>query len=598
MTLNSNIESTDAAWPRIGLTSFHYVVVAASFVLTFVVWLYANQISQQQAAAAFDRAADQILALTQERMRKYEDGLWAGVGALNINHGQITLDDWRQFARTLRIDVKYPGINGIGVILNVDTADMPEFLRAQRRDRPDFRVHPEHRRGEHYPITYIEPEPQNRQAVGLDMAFEANRYTALMASRDTGRSRITGPITLVQDETATPGFLFFAPVYQQGPLDTLADRQRLFAGAVYAPFVVNKLMQGVLAKENRSIWLSISDGDSQIYDEHQGNTEGHDPDPMYQRTVTLDMYGRDWTFDLQTNAAFRQANAHVQPTIILICGLMIDFLLLALFAILGRANHRMHSYAQKVTMELRHEKAELLDSNTALEQFSYVASHDLKTPIRGMRDTVDYLAEDLDSRHPKAAHDPALQPHIATMHRLLDRMEALIKGVLDCARISQVSEEPIEIDPQAELAELAEILRLPDGALTIEGALPPIHVPPTMFRQIFQNLLKNAAKHRADQNDLRIIVSGTVDGNDLFVRVKDNGPGIDARYHDRIFEMFQSLASDAEQSSTGIGLAIVRRAVRALGGSVHVESPDDGGSTFVVHLPECLGHPAMDLAAE
>lgn len=191
----------------------HWTVVGMSLAITVGAWYFVKQQLAEKTRTRFQTAAEQVLELAAERMRKYEDGLWGGVAAIQANGGDIAYEDWRQFARSLHIETKYPGINGIGVIHHIPPDDLDVYLEKQRRSRPDYHLHPEHNESIYLPITYIEPSSENALAVGLDIAHEPNRFSAALKARDTGTAQITGPIVLVQDTTRTPGFLFYAPFY-------------------------------------------------------------------------------------------------------------------------------------------------------------------------------------------------------------------------------------------------------------------------------------------------------------------------------------------------------------------------------------------------
>ena len=103
--------------------------------------------------------------------------------------------------------------------------------------RANFTIHPSHNEQELWPITYIEPYITNKQAVGLDVAFEKNRYSGIKNARDTGLAQLTGPITLVQDAKQTPGFLFYAPFYKKGALrDSVSARREAIIGVSLCTF--------------------------------------------------------------------------------------------------------------------------------------------------------------------------------------------------------------------------------------------------------------------------------------------------------------------------------------------------------------------------
>lgn len=563
----------------------HYAVVAVSFALTLLAWHYARSQAEARVAAIFEHAADQIVGLTTERMQNYEQGLWAGVGLANALGGQIGLDDWRSFTHALEIDVKYPGVNGIGVVLAVPAAENDAFAAMQRADRPYFDIHPPADRDIYLPITYIEPEDTNLKAVGLDLNFESNRLEGVERARDTGLARITGPIVLVQDSESTPGFLFFAPFYRDAQSTSLEVRREGFLGVIYAPFVMKKLMKGVLARNKRQLRISISDGGETIYDEHTDIDPTIDPTPMFTRKVDVRMYGRSWSMDIRTNLEFRAANSRAQPKVILFGGLTIDTLLLALFLLLSRSNRRIYSYADQVTGALQAEKRELIKTSSALEQFSYAASHDLKTPIRSMRDVTDYLVSDLQDTCPQAFGNARIEERLSTLRFLIDRMDRLVKGILEFSQITRKPIQSVRFHTGGAISRLADDLGLPPDHLALNGDFPEVVFSPGLFTQIVGRILINAIQHHDGASPLQVTVTSAVRGDDLELRISDNGPGIDPRYHEKIFEMFQVLNPVNAPDATGIGLAVVRRAVELVGGSITVDSALGEGASFVVSLP-------------
>jgi CHASE1-domain containing sensor protein len=273
---------------------------------------------------------DSTIELIRERMQKYEDGLWGGVGAIQVQGGDINHDDWRIFAETLNLSHKYPGVNGVGVIHSVQQDELAPYLDEQRTLRPDCAIHPTHSETEYLPITYIEPVATNKETVGLEMAHANNRYAAAKRERDSGPSKIIGPITLVQDSQHTPGFLFYVPYYRGSAQTTVEARRAHFAAMVYAPFVVHKLLAKTLAKDKRHIGLRLRDG----------TEEDFDPEPLFQRVVDLEFYGRTWQFDIWCAKSFHAVARSTQPITTLIGGLFINAMLLGLFIMLTRANRK------------------------------------------------------------------------------------------------------------------------------------------------------------------------------------------------------------------------------------------------------------------
>ena len=350
----------------------HWLIVLGSLILTFFAWHYSSSEKTARIQVQFDRESDHVIELVKERMGKYEDALWSGVALIRTSGDDVDFQTWRRYANSINIEEKYPGISGIGVVHSVPANELESYLTKQRLQRPDFQVFPQHDESENFPIAYVIPVEGNEKAVGLDLAHETNRYTAAQRARDTGRSQITGPITLVQDAGKTPGFLFYAPFYKADkneadksgidtnkneaveniPGNAIDDRRDRFAGMVYAPFIFNKLMEGTLGKDKRRVGIRISDGDELLYDEHQGHEQDFDPNPIFTKSVDVKLFGRNWKFDIWTTKSFRQATADNQPLSILIGGIIIDTFLILLFLSMKRTSQKSLRLADSMTLQL------------------------------------------------------------------------------------------------------------------------------------------------------------------------------------------------------------------------------------------------------
>lgn len=564
------------------IKAIHVIVVTLSLCLTLFAWQFSRQQIETRVSLRFEAARDRALALIVDRMEKYEDALWAGVAAIESHGGDISYEDWHAFAQTLDIHEKYPGINGIGVIHFQTAQTLDAYLAEQRGSRPEFRIFPEHEQSFYMPITYIEPESSNAAAIGLDVAHETNRRTAALASRDTGTSQITGPITLVQDESSTPGFLFYAPFENNG----------VPAGAVYAPFVVHKLMQGLLATELRNVRFSIHDDGSLIYDEHAAKDELHDADPMHSDLVAINLYGRTWTVDIRSNLAFRGQNTYSQSTYILIAGLVIEALIIALLFLMARANKRAISYADEVTVSLKAKTArlntmnkELSVKNEALEEFAYIASHDLKTPIRGINGLTEMIEEDLEEYFASADANPEVRQNLHLIQSRVVRMNQLTQGIMEYAKVDVHAGETGHLDLKGTLVDLILDLGLGEDQLVLNGDVEAVDVDTVNLRRVLENLIGNAVKYYDGTDPLQIVVSAKLEGDRCCFSVSDNGPGIDPKFHDRIFKVFQTLRLAHMPESTGIGLAIVKKAVERHGGKITVQSELGRGATFHFDWP-------------
>jgi len=225
--------------------------------------------------------------------------------------------------------------------------------------------------------------------------------------------------------------------------------------------------------------------------------------------------------------------------------------------------------------------AELEEANADLAQYAYVVSHDLKTPLRGIHHYADFLYEDLE-----ASLGDEHKAYLDGLRQAVWQAEALIDGLLELSHVGSRDLVYQAVDLNTILREIITSLSLPEDVdILWQGTWPTMEVEPVLLRQIFQNLIGNATKfNRAPRK--RIELGWRLVGeHDCELYVRDNGLGIDPRYSEQIFQIFQRLHTKQEYEGTGIGLAIVKKAVMRMGGTVHVTSTPGEGSTFFVTLP-------------
>lgn len=566
-----------------GLHLYHWLIIVASLLLSVIVWRYTQHAHDQELEARFTREAERTVALVEERMRHYEVALLSGVAMINTLGGDATFAQWKSYANSLDLVARYPGINGVGVIHAVEREDVSEYLIQQRIARPDFRIHPEHSRSQLYPITYVVPTAGNEEAVGLDIAFEKIRFQAATESRNTGDTRITGPITLVQDSLKTPGFLFYAPFYRNREQSKLGDdhtKDKEFGGYVYAPFVVRKLMQGTLDKSNRHVGIGLYDGDEILYDEHLESEPNFDSNPLLKRDMTIELFGRVWKFEIWTTTEFRDASSASQPVFILLAAIIIDGLLLYLFLSMNRASRKTASYAKETSRQLAINKgmtSKLKRSNAELEQFACVASHDLQEPLRKVATFCDMLGEQYADKL-----DDQGRVYIRYAIDGAQRMRLLINDLLMFSRVG--SEEnagssfPVQEALDDALANLKEAMNAEGAEVTVDPLPEIIGNKPQMSR-LLQNLVGNGLKYRSDEPP-KIHVGVVSDSADHTFFVRDNGIGIEPKYHQQVFGIFKRLHNASEYEGTGIGLAICQRIVESWDGKIWIDPEVSSGTQF------------------
>jgi signal transduction histidine kinase len=547
----------------------HWVILVLSLGVTTAAWWFSDQQITRQTDGRFQQETDRVRSLIVERMETYEDALIAGIGTIDALGGQVSAAEWARFAGSLRLERRYPGIHGIGVIEQV--RDVEAYVAQQRLDRPDFHIFPAHDRGEWLPITYVEPVADNFRAVGLDMAHEDNRYNAAVRARATGTTQITGPIALVQEDTPTPGFLIFAPRYER-PTSNDAERRHSFKQFVYAPFVVHRLMEGVLARETRLVDLRVTDADEVTFDEIEFDQARR------RSSEVLPLYGRTWRLDYQATPGFARATASSQPLLILIAGLTVDLVLLFLFLTIARARER----AELAAVQLQEKHAQAVASNEDLERFAYVASHDLREPLRMVTSYLGVLGDRLDGRL-----DPIEQTSLGFALEGGTRMQQLLDALLAYGRAGRDVDVEAVVDLDAVMAEVADTLKplcaKTGGSLDV-SALGEVTGNRVLLTQLLQNLVSNGLKYHREDVAPRIEVAAVPDGLHVVLSVRDNGLGIETEHLERIFEPFKRLHRHADLEGSGVGLAICARVAERHHTRIEVRSDPGRGTTFSVRL--------------
>jgi PAS domain S-box-containing protein len=222
--------------------------------------------------------------------------------------------------------------------------------------------------------------------------------------------------------------------------------------------------------------------------------------------------------------------------------------------------------------------------NQELKDFAYIVSHDLKAPLRGISTLVKWISTDYADKL-----DQEGKEQMDLLLNRVERMHNLIDGILQYSRVGRVREEKTQLNLNELVPDIVDILAPPDNiTVTVENELPMMECEKTRITQVFQNLLSNAIKYMdKPQGQIKV---GCVDEEDCRrFSVTDNGPGIEEKYFEKIFQMFQTLRPRDEVESTGVGLTVVKKIVEMYGGRIWVESIVGEGSTFLFTLPKQTG---------
>ncbi|PIL18031.1 hypothetical protein P775_21660 [Puniceibacterium antarcticum] len=220
-------------------------------------------------------------------------------------------------------------------------------------------------------------------------------------------------------------------------------------------------------------------------------------------------------------------------------------------------------------------------SNSELDSFAYVASHDLKAPLRVIDNASLWIEEDL-----KHKLDPDSRENLALIRNRINRMERLLDDLLEHSRIGRKGSEVQMVSGSDLFEEVRDLLPVTSGIMIEVGPeFDKIAMPVVPMRSILQNLLGNAIKHH-DRATGRVILEVRVKSEALCFTVSDDGPGIPPKYHEKVFGLFQTLRPRDEVEGSGMGLAMVKKNVEVFGGTLHLISDGARGTTFEFTIPK------------
>lgn len=242
---------------------------------------------------------------------------------------------------------------------------------------------------------------------------------------------------------------------------------------------------------------------------------------------------------------------------------------------------RTRQEIEKKAEELVHLTEALERSNRELDQFAYVASHDLKAPLRGIANLSSWIEEDLAETLTDESRE-----HLNLLRGRVHRMEALIDGILHYSRAGRVRNQAETVNVSALVTDVIELLAPPSTvSIVVAPSLPTLQTERVPLQQIFMNLINNAIKH-SQRLDAQVRIECRETKKYYEFLVSDNGPGIAPQYHERVWGIFQTLESRDKVEGTGIGLSVVKKIVESRGGRVAIDSEAGAGATFRFTWPK------------
>jgi signal transduction histidine kinase len=364
-------------------------------------------------------------------------------------------------------------------------------------------------------------------------------------------------------------------------------------GATYAGFRMGDLVDRTLPPGDRDAAVEVYDlgpvsgaarplGEAALSFDSDDRRDALHPEraAFGTETVRFEVMGRRWAVHYAPGHSLAAPNQALLNWLPLLFGLFLAVLAAWLLGASPRTERRAIALAERMTQSLRDSQTELARSNAELERFAYVASHDLREPLR----TITGFLGLLSRRHRDRLDDEGRE-FIDLAVAGAKRMDSLIAELLEYSRTGR-SAEPTDLEAAWNVAVRNLSAAIAEaGAVVTAGPLPVVLADRGEMVQVLQNLLGNAIKYHHGDGPPHVHAEAVRRGEEWEVSVCDDGPGIDPRHHERIFVLLQRLHRDDEVEGTGMGLAICKKIVEHHGGRIWVESAEGEGARFSFALP-------------
>ncbi|HHH38058.1 MAG TPA: hypothetical protein ENK50_00570, partial [Sedimenticola sp.] len=612
-----------------------YLVAFVGLVITFYAFREVTSWERLRVETVFqDASGNRILVVKREL--DYTLGTVQDIASFFDASKATSRREFRMFVEPV---IQRRGrIKALGWVPQVEAAEKNAFLARARRSFPPFRIKQTDLRGEpvnvqrrsvYYPVLYVQPYKKNKQLLGMDMAADPVLHALLRRAADTGEMQVSKGITLLNEGIERTGFMVAVPVYRKGPESSgepqgepAPGRLRGFAFGIFlvgdiVELALESLSAGGIdirfygaarGEEHALLYTHVSRMSSRIPLEERQRT----PDRGLEYRQSLLLGQQRW------EAVCTPIRGRFEPDpwsgwIVLAGGIPFSILLSVYVATLvGRARKidrlvgertrqlqgAVHALNREIS-ERRHAEEKLKELNDDLEywvairtseaqrraqdleQFAYVASHDLKAPLRAISNLADWIGEDLGGKL-----TPESTEQLALLKDRVKRMNALIEGLLEYSRVGRTEGALSLLDTRELIEEIVDSLAPGPGfKIEVGEGMPVFRTDRLLLGQVFSNLIGNALKHHGGEEG-HIRISVTEQPGFFEFLVEDDGIGIAPEYHDKVFMIFQTLEARDYGGNTGIGLALVRKIVREQGGVITLASKPGEGARFRFTWPK------------
>lgn len=419
-------------------------------------------------------------------------------------------------------------------------------------------------------VRWVVPLEGNESTLNLDLKKMALRRDMMDSARQTKTIQVSQPTNLIEGGR---GVLVCHPIYQG----------LQFVGLLFGVYQFRNFVDTVFEREMEEEFhvALLGYGDAIFFETEQFSAQSD----FWKSRSTISVRDKSWSIELRPSQEWVARNAPDLPAIsaLIVFSLSMLFAILLYIALLSKkqndniqlANNELQEMKDQLELRVKARTEELEEKNSELERFTYTVSHDLKSPLVTIKGFLGLLEEDL-----KAGDVKRLKEDMSFIFTAVNQMQTLLNDLLELSRVGRIQENYETVDMNELLAEVEKLLATSllnkKVQMTVVNPLPSVVGNRRRLLEVLQNLIENATKFMGDQEHPTIKI-GTLEGHPEVFFVKDNGIGIDMKYHEKIFGLFERLSHD--DNGTGIGLALVKRIIETHSGRIWVESAGLGQGT-------------------
>jgi signal transduction histidine kinase len=604
-------------------------VATVGVLVTLAASVQSYRWEKSEVEIAFRDAAQERVLVVQQEIKHALD-IVQDVASLFGASAIVGRRDFRKFVGPVL--KRYEGIRSLQWIPVVAEGERSAFIEQARLSFPPFQIIDEGPGGQpvesadlsvHYPVLYVQPYSSNKAALGRNMVFDPVVAPLLREAQKTRGPMASPGISFAHENGWQKGVIVVIPVFNENEEEEDATdlAPADIRGFAVGTFLIEDIIERAV-RNLRSAGIDIhfyevkETGEQRILYTHpsrlrRGKTSVDKEPSTLVHNQMISAGNRQW--QVTCAPAPGQFETEIRNSWIILAGGIAFSALLSIYVatLIGWARQvkqevdlrtsQLWETVQDLNREVAERKSaerelqslnETLEQHIAsrtaeadrraqyLEQFAYVASHDLKAPLRAVSNLAAWIQEDLSEKL-----DDASREQLNLLRDRVQRMHNLIEGLLEYSRVGRTSEPENEVNTRELVDEILDSLSPPQGfKIKIQDDMPTLYVDRLQLGQVFSNLISNAIKHHGG-NKGKIRITGEELGKFCSFSVCDNGQGIDPKYHDKVFMMFQTLNSGDFENSTGIGLALVKKIVEEHGGTIRLESDVGEGTCFYFTWP-------------